>query len=262
MKILMCRPDFFGIEYEINPWMSVQHKVDHTKAIKQWENLHHTLIECGAHIELVPPAAGWPDMTFTANAGLPLNNQIILSHFKHKERQGEVPYFQAWFEKAGFNVINPEDSGLYFEGAGDSLFAGDNLFAGYGFRTQRDFYATLPYFDQDKLVYCELVDPYFYHIDTCFCPLTPELAIWYPDAFSKESQQRMQNTIELIAVKQSEAKHFACNAVVLGKQVVLPAGCPDLSKELGTRGFSVHPCEMNEYLKSGGACKCLTLRLD
>lgn len=262
MKILMCRPDYYGIEYEINPWMDITHKVNHTTAIKQWETLYQTIQHCGAHVELVAPVTGWPDMVFTANAGMLYQDNVVLSHFKHKERQGEVPYFKDWFSQAGFKVINNSTSIPFFEGAGDALAAGETLFAGYGFRTDKRFYEQASYLDQTKIVYCELTDPYFYHLDTCFCPLNENLAIWYPGAFTKESQKRMSAAIELIAVKEDEAKRFACNAVVLGKQVVLPTECPHITDELEKRGFTVHACDMNEYLKAGGACKCLTLRLD
>lgn len=262
MKILMCRPDYFGVEYEINPWMHIEHQVDHQSAIKQWENLYQTIKNCGANVELVSPITGWPDMVFTANAGLPYRDKIILAHFKHKERQGEVPYFKQWFTDAGFNVVNGALQSPYFEGAGDALPAGDKLFAGYGFRTEKHFYEQASYLDQDKIVYCELADPYFYHLDTCFCPLNDKLAIWYPNAFTPESQKRMAEAIELIPVREEEAKRFACNAVVLGQHIVLPTECPHITSELEKRGFTVHACNMNEYLKAGGACKCLTLRLD
>lgn len=262
MKILMCRPDYYGVEYEINPWMKIEHPVNQQAAIRQWETLYQTIKNCGTNIELMPSVSGWPDMVFTANAGLPNQNKIILSHFKFKERQGETPYFKTWFTQAGFHVMNGSAHSPFFEGAGDALFAGDTLFAGYGFRTERRFYEQATYLDQSKLVYCELTDPYFYHLDTCFCPLNDKLAIWYPQAFSAESQKNMAAAVELIPVIEEEAKRFACNAVVLGKHIILPTGCPRITQELENRGFIIHACDMNEYLKAGGACKCLTLKLD
>jgi len=265
MKILMCRPDYYGIEYEINPWMKLEHKVNHADALKQWNELHKTILFCGAQIELVPAAPGWPDMVFTANAGLIYKNQIILSRFKYPERQGELPHYQTWFTQAGYDIANPTTNvhnQPFFEGAGDALLAGDILFAGYGFRTDKKFYQQAAYLDQHKLIYCELTDPYFYHLDTCFCPLNAELAIWYPAAFNQEAQKRMSQQIKLIAVSEEEAKRFACNAVVLDQHVILPTNCPNITTLLQNNGFQVHACEMNEYLKAGGACKCLTLRLD
>lgn len=265
MQVLMCRPNYYGIEYEINPWMNVKQKVDHLAAVNQWESLCDTIKKCGAEIRLVSPVSGWPDMVFTANAGLLYQKKIVLPHFKHKERQGELPYFQAWFSQAGFEVANThanQSDTKFFEGAGDALLAGDTLFAGYGFRTERSFYEQTDYFDPNELIFCELANPYFYHLDTCFCPLNDSLAIWYAPAFTQDSQTRMSEQIELLPVVKEEAENFACNAIVLDKHIILPTHCPQISALLEKRGFIVHACEMNEYLKAGGACKCLTLRLD
>jgi N-dimethylarginine dimethylaminohydrolase len=263
MKLLMCRPDYYGIKYEINPWMNIHHVVDHQIAGNQWNALYKTIQQCGADVDLITPVDGWPDMIFTANAGLFFQNKMILPHFKYKERQGELPFFKEWFTKTGFALWNEITSETpFFEGAGDALLAGDKLFAGYGFRTDKQFYEQAAYLKDHKIIYCELSDPYFYHIDTCFCPLNDRLAIWYPDAFTTGSQLSMSQAIELLPVNESEARRFACNSVVLGTHVILPSGCPQISSELEKRGFTVHACDMTEYLKAGGACKCLTLRLD
>lgn len=263
MKLLMCPPDYYGIEYEINPWMHIKHAVDHQAAVTQWNALYDTLSSCGAEIALITPIPGLPDMVFTANAGLLYQSKIILPHFKFKERQGELPHFQTWFHQSGFKFWNTITSNTpYFEGAGDALAAGSKLFVGYGFRSDYKFYEQAIYLNQHQLIYCELNDPFFYHIDTCFCPLNDTQALWYPEAFTKETQIRMSQAIELLTVPEQEAKRFACNAVVLGRQVILPANCPDISSQLICHGFTVHACEMDEYLKAGGACKCLTLRLD
>lgn len=263
MRILMCRPDYYGIEYAINPWMNVEKNANRLLAIKQWEALYDTLLQCGARVNLVAPVAGWPDMVFTANAGLFYKNKILLSHFKYKERQGESAYFRKWFEQAGFPILNqPYTHTLFFEGAGDALLAGDLLFVGYGFRSEYHFYKQETFFDQKNLIYCELTNPYYYHLDTCFCPLTESLAIWYPAAFTETAQKSMSATIELLAVKEEEAKQFACNAVVLGKHIILPIHCQQITSDLQKRGFILHTQDMSEYIKAGGACKCLTLRID
>ena len=265
MKILMCRPDFFAIEYEINPWMKVAQKANLSMAVSQWETLYQTLLQCGALVELVEPEAGLPDMTFTANAGLFYQNKMILAHFKFKQPPGEQPFFLNWFQQRGFEVINlprPLRQDTVFEGAGDALLLGDTLFAGYGFRTDRAFYEQASYLNQQKIVYCELSNPYFYHLDTCFCPINDTTAIWYPAAFTKASQQAMAKHAELIAVEETEAKHFACNAIAVNHHIIMPTDCPVISAKLKTLGYTVHHCDMREYLKAGGACKCLTLRID
>ena len=262
MKFLMCRPENYNINYEINPWMHIDVKANQALALKQWENLYQTMQSCGAQIELIPHATDWPDMTFTANAGMLYQGKIILAYFKHPERQGETPFFKNWFLKHGFDIVNPTDSTFAFEGAGDALPAGDKLFVGYGFRSDPKFYQHLPIFNQHKLILCKLVDSYFYHLDTCYCPLDDNTGIWYPAAFSNESQELMSQQMQLISVDIDEARQFACNAVVINKQIIIPSDCPKLTKDLVNLGYSVHTCDMSEFIKAGGACKCLTLRLD
>ena len=265
MKFLMCRPEFFDIEYEINPWMNIQIKANKTRAISQWEELYKTIRSCGAQVELVQAIRGLPDMCFTANAGFFHQGHIVLANFRVIERKGEVPYFQAWFEKEKFKVLNRpgyDQSAQYFEGAGDLLSAGDKIFAGYGFRSEKEFFHEASYLNKDKIIYCELVNPHFYHIDTCFCPLNETQAIWYPAAFSKESREKMSSEIELFEVIDEEATRFACNSVVIENNVIIPDGSPHLANLLEKQGFTVHSVAIDEYIKSGGACKCLTMRLD
>jgi N-dimethylarginine dimethylaminohydrolase len=244
--------------------MSIQRKANRKRAVEQWDTLYKTLKSCGAQIELIAPAQGLPDLCFTANAGLLYKGRIILAHFKVNERRGEEPHYQAWFEQAGFKVINHagiDQIDAFFEGAGDALLAGDLLFAGYGFRSEKKFYEEANYLDHKKMVYYELSNPYFYHIDTCFCPLNEKQALWFPNAFTKDSQKRMADHIELIEVVEPEAKRFACNSVVIDKHIVVPSGCLQISESLKKLGLTVHICEIDEYIKAGGACKCLIMQI-
>jgi N-dimethylarginine dimethylaminohydrolase len=259
----MCRPQHYGIFYEINPWMHINKPVNHQKAQEQWQSLYETILNLDAPIKLIESIHGLPDMVFTANAGLIYQDQVWISTFKNIERQSESNYFKSWFEKEGFEVVNSEydfSQSPSFEGAGDALFFNGHLVLGYGLRSDISIYEH-PFFKQFNPIFCELIDPYFYHLDTCFCPLSPSLALWYPGAFSQKSQQMMQMMDGLIPVSEKEAKRFACNAVVIGQNVILPTGCPETCNLLESYGFIVHECEMSEYIKSGGACKCLTLTL-
>src|SRR5436190_11113629 len=86
-QILMCPPDYYGIEYEINPWMSRQRQADRDVAIEQWEGLVAVLTQLGVEISLLTPAPGLPDLVFTANAALIYQRRAILSHFRHTQRQ-------------------------------------------------------------------------------------------------------------------------------------------------------------------------------
>ena len=71
----------------------------------------------------------------------------------------------------------------FFEGAGDALFCGDTLFAGYRLRSEVAAFHEIGALLGCRVIPLELHHPYYYHLDTCFCPLAADLAIYYPAAF-------------------------------------------------------------------------------
>lgn len=261
-QILMCAPDYYGIEYEINPWMSRHKQADHAEAKGQWTALKAVLEDAGARILLLEPVRGLPDLVFTANAALIYRDWAVLARFRHPERQGEEPYNAVWLEAAGFTVRRL-DEGVYFEGAGDALFCGDTLVAGYRIRSDVHGHQQIGKMFACRVIPLELVDPYYYHVDTCFCPLAPGVAIYYPAAFDDYGRRALAEAIdELIPVETEEARRFACNAVVVGRTVITNTGCPKLQADLRARGYECRETPLGEFVKAGGSAKCLTLRLD
>ena len=261
-RILMCPPDYYGIEYEINPWMSLQVASDSAEARRQWWALHGTLRDLGATIERVEPVAGLPDLVFTANAGLVYRDRVLSSRFRYGVRQGESPHFEAWFAAHGFRVEALPPS-MHFEGAGDALFCGETLYAGYRFRSDARSHLWVGEHLGVEVLPLELVDPRFYHLDTCFCPLAEDEAIYYPGAFDDYGRSVLRGRIgRLIEVSAEEAVSFSCNAVVVGRVVVLNEGAPKLARALEQAGYAARPLRLTEFIKAGGSAKCLTLRLD
>jgi len=258
----MCPPDYYGIEYEINPWMSRSRSSDAELSRRQWRDLHDLLVRLGADIYLMTPVKGLPDLVFTANAALIWRNTAFLSRFRHPARQGETPHDEAWFRENGFETVTlPE--GLDFEGAGDALFCGDTLFGGYIIRSDARALQWVAGEIGCRVIPLQLVNLYYYHLDTCFCPLSTTEAIYYPKAFDEYGLRALREHVPvLIPVEDQEAERFACNAVVIGRNVVLNTGCPRLEARLREQGYEPHSTELGEFIKAGGSAKCLTLRLD
>lgn len=260
--ILMCPPDHYGIEYEINPWMNTERQADHTVAIAQWHGLRDKLQQAGAHISLLRPVKGLPDMVFTANAALIYRDRAVAARFKHPQRQGEELHFRRWLTSNGYTVSNsPQD--VSFEGSGDALFCDDTLYTGYRMRSDARAMHTIGTLLGVRVLPLELVCSEYYHLDTCFCPLAPGEAIYFPGAFDQYGRAVLQEHIpKLIAVSSQEAARFACNAVVIGRQVITNTGCDQLHAELAKRGYQPKATPLDEFVKAGGSAKCLTLRLD
>ncbi len=261
-RILMCPPDHYGILYEINPWMSRQKQADPALVASQWESLRRLIEQVGARVLLLDAVSGLPDLVFTANAAMIYRDRAVLARFRYPERQGEEACDEAWLTASGFTV-DKLPAGIFFEGAGDALFCGDTLFAGYRIRSDVAGHQQIGVMFSCRVIPLELVDPNYYHLDTCFCPLSPGMAIYYPGAFDDYGRRALAESVEdLIAVSSNEARRFACNAVVVGRSVITNTECPELHRALEARGFSTFETPLGEFVKAGGSAKCLTLRLD
>jgi len=265
IRFLMCAPDHYDVDYVINPWMEGNiHKSSRDRAVEQWGKLFQVLKDL-AVVDLVKPELGVPDMVFTANAGLVLGDTVVISRFFHKERQGEEPYFKQWFEDQGYKVHElPKD--LPFEGAGDALLdrEGRFLWAGYGFRSELDSHPYLAKWLDIEVLSLRLVDERFYHLDTCFCPLNGGYLLYYPAAFDSYSNRLIEMRVapeKLIAIGEADAVNFACNAVNVEQVVVVNKISASLQTRLADAGFQVIETPLTEFLKAGGAAKCLTLRV-
>ena len=265
-RILMCPPDFFTVDYVINPWMAGHEgSPDIELAQEQWQTLRDSLGEY-ADIVIMEPQPDLPDLVFTANAGVVYGNKAIASHFMPKERRPEEPHLKKWFRENGYELLELDEK-IGFEGAGDCLFdrGGPWLWTGYGFRTEIEAHAEIQKFFDVDLVSIRLTDSRFYHIDTCFCPLTGGFLMYHPPAFDFDSRIAIESRIpshKRIVVDTADAGNFACNAVNIGDQVFLNKASAPLKARLMIAGFEVHEVGLSEFLKAGGSAKCLTLKLD
>lgn len=108
-----------------------------------------------------------------------------------------------------------------------------------------------------------MVDDRFYHLDTCFAPLSESVALINRTAFSSESLALIDRCFARIMVTgETDNRVLGCNVVVLGKQMLVSRGISKkLQDQLTGLGFTVHLLAMSEFLRSGGSVKCLSLVL-
>jgi N-dimethylarginine dimethylaminohydrolase len=265
-RFLMCSPEYFEVAYVINPWM--QGNVDHARhavATAQWHALYD-LLSARATVDVLEGAPGLPDMPFAANAGLVLGERFIPSRFRHAERRGEEAHFSAWFQTAGFSLLHsPADQ--WFEGAGDALLdrAQARLWMGHGHRSDLACADWLHQALDIEVLPLRLVDARFYHLDTCFCPLSGGYLMYYPAAFDATSLALIERHVaprQRVVIDDADALDFACNAVDVGDAVLLNRASASLVTRLKAIGMDTLATPLGEFMKAGGAAKCLTLRLD
>jgi N-dimethylarginine dimethylaminohydrolase len=261
-RFLMCPPEFYGVAYEINPWMHTSVRVDCDRARLEWDGLVGTLREAGAEIEFQCPVEGLPDLVFTANAGVVSGRRFVPAHFLHAERQGETALDAAYFAAAGYEVLElPAE--LRHEGAGDALPFGDVLVSGYRSRSDAASHQLIAGLLEVAVRSVELVDPRLYHLDLVFCPLDARRALVAPLGLDRYGLQVIEALVpEPILLEDDEALAFCANAVVVGDVIVMANCPPRLGRLLESVGLSVALAPVGEFLKAGGGARCLTLALD
>lgn len=269
-KLLMCPPHYYNVAHHMqNAHMRMSREVLHNKAQKQWIKLYNLLTyELGAQVVLTPPAVGMVDMVFAANAALVKGNRAVIANFAVPARQGETIPYKSILDKIGFDTFIPE---VKFEGQGDALFShgGNHLWIGHGFRTTQvshkevgDFLGMDYERDVNSLY---LINPKFYHLDTCFCPLDRGHLLFYSKAFNANDIDLIYEKFgheNCIDVSDEDADNFACNAISLDNKVVLNKASYKLKYDLEKYGYAVYENNMSEFLLSGGSTKCSILHLD
>ncbi len=264
-RFLMCPPRFFAVAYEINPWMHTSEGANQERAMEQWLGLRRLYEERGCTVEVLEPQVGMPDLVFTANAAFVHDGQVLLSRFRFAQRRPEEPVFAAYFRE-GFRLAPPLPEGVAFEGQGEAFVIDGILFAGHGFRAVAASHAHLARAYARRVVSLELVDPRFYHLDTCFCPLPGGRLLYFPGAFTEASRARVEAELspdQRLAVSQEDALDFVCNSVPIGSDFVTGSQpSPELLRRLREWGLEVVSTPLGEFKKAGGGARCLTLALD
>lgn len=256
---LMCPPDYFAVEYAINPWMEQAEAVDPILARRQWEQLRAAYAGLGHAVQVIEPQPGLPDMVFAANGATVIGGRVLGARFRHPQRQPEAGAYLDWFRARGYEV---SESAAVNEGEGDIVFAGDSIIAGHGFRSDQAIAAEAEALFGLPVISVRLTDPRFYHLDTALLVLDANTAAYYPRAFDKAGQAALAARFgDLIEAKPADAEVLGLNGLSDGRNVVLPAQAESLAAEIAAAGFSVVPVDLSEFRKSGGGPKCCTLEL-
>lgn len=261
-KILMCPPDYFDIEYEINVWMHETDQPADENAHQQWQKLHDIYTnQLGWQVEQITPVKGLPDMVFATDCCTIIDDKIMLSNFRYPERRPETEQFEKWFRQNGYTNIRHASN--YFEGGGDTVIFGDKIIAGHGFRSTAQAHQELREYFGREVVSLKIIDPRFYHMDTSLAVLDDRTVVYYPAAIDESSRQKLRQAVpNLIEAFEEEARGFGLNAVSDGHTIICSNASASLLEKYRAAGFEVIGAPILEFRKAGGGVKCLTLELD
>jgi len=270
-RVLFCAPTYFDVLDVKNPFMQNVAPVDKELALRQWNDVRRAFEEAGCALASIDAVPELEDMVFTNNpvfvgSGEGAEPFIVPSRMRFPSRQREVSYFVEWFRERGYRVLELDlQSEDFLEGHGDLLWHADYscVWAGHGIRSTR---GGVEKFTQAvapmgiEVIPLELVDPRFYHLDTCLAPLTPEALLVYPGAFAAEALAAIYGRCPRVyEVGTEDALQFVCNGVAAGGRFLTPQLTPRLTQALAIEGLRALRVETSEFEKSGGSVCCLKL---
>jgi N-dimethylarginine dimethylaminohydrolase len=275
-RIAMTTPDHFEVTYTINPWMQPDTWARAPGSASQiardqWLALKSTLERIGFTVDVIPGVAGLPDMLFPANAAIILNRRAMLARFRHPQRSGEEVHFQRYFlslvERGLLDEVATFSTGLNQEGAGDCIWDAKReiFWAGFGPRSDAWALSQVTDYFQRGVVALLLATEHYYHLDTCFTALPGGEILYFPGAFAVRSAKLIEDMVRpemRIAITPEEAATFCLNVVALGRDLVMAPAPPRLRSLLEERGYRCHDVDLSNFILSGGAAYCMTLRLD
>jgi len=270
--IVMADPAYFDIEYVINPYMEgKEHSIDPTRARTQWEALAQVYRHLGLTVEVVPPAPGLPDLVFVANQSFPARRPdgrlvVLISRMATSQRQPEEAWFDHWYAEKGLETARLPGVAVFYEGMGDAEWLPGHqlVFAGHVYRSDPQAWWALARYLEVPVLRLRLVDPRFYHLDTCLQILAEDRALYVPEAFDASARDLLAAAIpHLVEVPLWEAVGgAACNGHCPdGTHYIVQKENPETCARVRDLGFEPIEVDTSEFMKSGGSVYCLKLAM-
>jgi len=261
-SLLLCPPTFYDIRYEINPWMNTDNPIDKAKALEQYETLKYAYDSLNVSYSELTAHDNLPDQIFTTDTGHIEKKLFIKAQFKYKERRAEVAVVEEFLNSIGKYQTIELPEGIYFEG-GDLIKFEDIYFFGWGKRSSKEALPLLQKHLDAEVVGIELIDDWFYHLDTCFAPINKKVALAHLGAFTKTSADEVKKHFgQIIQTTEEDNNLFACNMVTIDGKAILTQGISDdLKDQLHPHIDLISTVPMSEYIKGGGSVHCASLEL-
>ena len=284
---LMGFPFSYSTRVANNPWMQELAAADREPNLKraylQFADLYRYLSSEGLVYLLPTPARSeLQDLVFTGNLGivlehLPGRDAVVLSNYTSEPRRGETGIGRAFFEALGYEThVAPRR----FEGEAELKHVRDNLYVGgYGIRSELECYEWMEETFDMKVVKVALQDPYLYHLDCTFFPITHDHALVCTALFEPAEVREIEKHVAIIDVTLDECYSGICNNVRLSNTILnashlndMKAGTEDydFEKEKNRRleditaglAFEVAYFNLSEYLKGGALLSCMVMHLN
>ena len=167
-RLLLCPPDHYGIEYEINPWMSRARGADSRSDKGAVERTVRETFESRLQDRAGPAAAETSRHGLHRQRRTHHREEVYPEQFSARGTLRRSAAFRALDEGARLRSDLACRRIFTSKGKATRSSRGDALFCGYKFRSDINSHRAVADILGCLVISVELVDPRFYHLDTCF----------------------------------------------------------------------------------------------
>ncbi|MDQ0254047.1 N-dimethylarginine dimethylaminohydrolase [Evansella vedderi] len=260
-RVVLCEPKHMTIRSEINE--TQKHFKDeglHIElAMEQHKNFVKTLEDHGVEVILLPTNDKYPEQVFTRDIGFTLGQTTFVAEMAHDVRIGEEGILKAWLEEQEISYYNLV--GDMIEG-GDVLINKNKIYVGLSNRTNQQAIDHLQRLLHEYEVITIPFTEKYLHLDCVFNIISPNEALYFPEAFTKKEINILANHFDLIEVNGEEQFTLGTNVLSIGDKKIfsLPVN-REVNQQLRIRGYEVIEVDITEIIKSGGSFRCCTMPL-
>ncbi|MED1201678.1 dimethylarginine dimethylaminohydrolase family protein [Heyndrickxia acidicola] len=258
-RVVVCQPQYMTIREVINE--TQEHFKDEgihiEKALEQHGKMVNVLRDHGIEVILLPYHKKYPEQVFTRDIGFTLGKTIFVAEMASDVRRGEQDVLKQWLEDEEISYYNL--IGHFIEG-GDVIVDRDTVYVGLSNRTNlgavQHLQSLLKEFEVVPVPFTEK----YLHLDCVFNVISPELALYFPEAFQKQEADILSKRYHLIEVTKDEQFTLGTNVLSIGNNKILSLPINKIvNQQIRDHGFEVIEVDITEIIKSGGSFRCCTL---
>ncbi|QOR66053.1 dimethylarginine dimethylaminohydrolase family protein [Cytobacillus suaedae] len=258
-KVILCEPKYMTIRDVINETQRHFEKegIHIEKAMQQHKELVKTLESNGIEVVLLPAEEKFHEQVFTRDIGFTLGQTTYVAEMAADARVGEENVLKKWLEDNEISYYNL--IGDHIEG-GDVIIDRDTVFIGLSDRTDMKAIEHMQSLMCDFEVVPIPFTETFLHLDCVFNIISPDLALFFPEAFTEKETNILSSRYELIEVSKEEQFTLGTNILSIGNKRILSLPVNQgVNEQLRSRGFEVIEVDITEIIKSGGSFRCCTM---
>jgi N-dimethylarginine dimethylaminohydrolase len=268
-----------------NIWMQEMEakdlKINKGNAYRQFLDLYQ-FVAGNSLVNILPTYGNYQDLVYVANMGIYLphikdSNNIIISNFTSKPRQGEEKVGLPFFDLMGYQThMCP----FKFEGEADLKYLHDNVYiGGYGQRSDIQAFEWMEKEFDMNIIKIEMVDEYLYHLDCSIFPLTKEKTLICTELYTPEELAHISQYTNIIDISVEDTYNGIANSARLGNMILCASNISELTradenyeaekqkiesleKICFNEGLEPVFFNISEFMKSGAMLSCMIMHLN